>query len=338
MMQPEPTRREFLKRAGAASAAAAVAGGASRVPATAQARSTTPTLRRVDTPVLTIGYEERGDPNGFPVVLLHGFPYDIRAWDGVAPPLAEAGYRILAPYLRGYGPTRFRDASVPRMAEQAAIAQDVVDFIDALGLERVATAGFDWGNRAACITSILQPERVRAQVAIGGYSVQDTVSPSRPSPSALAEARLWYQWYFNTERGRAGLEANRRAICRHLWETWAPAWEYTDDVWERSAPSFDNPDFVDIVIHSYRHRHGYAPGEDRFLDVERRLAERPPISVPAVVLRGAESGFGRPTADPSGDQSRFTNLVARRIVEGAGHDLAPQRPDAVVDALLELLG
>ena len=338
MMKPEPTRREFLKRAGAASAVAAVAGGASRVPATAQARSTTPTLRRVDTPVLTIGYEERGDPNGFPVVLLHGFPYDIRAWDGVAPPLAEAGYRILAPYLRGYGPTRFRDASVPRMAEQAAIAQDVVDFIDALGLERVATAGFDWGNRAACITSILQPERVRAQVAIGGYSVQDTVSPSRPSPSALAEARLWYQWYFNTERGRAGLEANRRAICRHLWETWAPAWEYTDAVWERSAPSFDNPDFVDIVIHSYRHRHGYAPGEDRFLDVERRLAERPPISVPAVVLRGAESGFGRPTADPSGDQSRFTNLVARRIVEGAGHDLAPQRPDAVVDALLELLG
>ena len=336
-MKPGTSRREFFRRAGAAGAAAALASRGPRAGAEAQSQSTPPTLRSVDTPVLTIGYEESGNPRGFPIVLLHGFPYDIRAWDGVAPPLAEAGYRVLAPYLRGYGTTRFRDPDAPRMAEQAAIAQDVVDFIDALGLERVATAGFDWGNRAACITSILHPGRVRAQVAIGGYSVQDTVSPSMPSSSALAEARLWYQWYFNTERGRAGLEANRHAICRHLWETWAPQWEYTDEVWERSAPSFDNPDFVDIVIHSYRHRHGYALGEERFLDVERRLAERPPITVPAIVLRGAESGFGRPSADPTGDRRRFTNLVARRIVEGAGHDLAPQRPDAVVDALLELL-
>ena len=332
-----PTRREFLERASAAGAAAVVAGRVSRASAETQSGSGGAALRSVDTPVLTIGYEESGDPGGFPVVLLHGFPYDIRAWDGVAPPLAEAGHRVLAPYLRGYGATRFRDPSAPRTAEQAAIAQDVVDFIDALGLEQVATAGFDWGNRAACITSILHPERVRAQVAIGGYSVQDTVSPSTPSASALTEARLWYQWYFNTERGRAGLAANRRAICRYLWETWAPAWEYTDEVWERSAPSFDNPDFVDVVIHSYRHRHGYAPGEERFVDVEQRLAERPPITVPAIVLRGAESGFGRPSEDPSGDRRRFTNLIARRIVEGAGHDLAPQRPDAVVDALLELL-
>ncbi len=332
-----PTRREFLERASAAGAAAVAAGRVSRASAETQSRSGGAALRSVDTPVLTIGYEESGDPGGFPIVLLHEFPYDIRAWDGVAPPLAEAGHRVLAPYLRGYGATRFRDPSAPRTAEQAAIAQDVVDFIDALGLEQVATAGFDWGNRAACITSILHPERVRAQVAIGGYSVQDTVSPSTPSASALTEARLWYQWYFNTERGRAGLAANRRAICRYLWETWAPAWEYTDEVWERSAPSFDNPDFVDVVIHSYRHRHGYAPGEERFVDVERRLAERPPITVPAIVLRGAESGFGRPSEDPSGDRRRFTNLIARRIVEGAGHDLAPQRPDAVVDALLELL-
>ena len=332
-----PTRREFLERASTAGAAAVVAGRISRASAETQSRSGGAALRSVDTPVLTIGYEESGDPGGFPIVLLHGFPYDIRAWDGVAPPLAEAGHRVLAPYLRGYGTTRFRDPSAPRTAEQAAIAQDVVDFIDALGLEQVATAGFDWGNRAACITSILHPERVRAQVAIGGYSVQDTVSPSTPSASALTEARLWYQWYFNTERGRAGLAANRRAICRYLWGTWAPAWEYTDEVWERSAPSFDNPDFVDVVIHSYRHRHGYAPGEERFVDVEQRLAERPPITVPAIVLRGAESGFGRPSEDPSGDRRRFTNLIARRIVEGAGHDLAPQRPDAVVDALLELL-
>ena len=222
------------------------------------------------------------------------------------------------------------------MAEQAAIAQDVVDFADALGLEQVALAGFDWGNRAACITSILHPERVRAQVAVNGYSVQDTVNPGRPG-SAAGAARLWYQWYFNTKQGLAGLEANRRDIIRHLWETWSPGWEYTDAAFDRSAPSFDNPDFVDIVIHSYRHRHLNAPGEERFLAVERQLAERPPIAVPAIVLRGDASGFGPPSPDPSGDQRQFTNLVARRIVEGAGHDLPVQRPDTVSEALLELL-
>ena len=331
----EPTRREFLKSAGVAGAVAATTGAAAG--AKAQAGAARGELRSVRTPVLEIGYEESGDPAGFPIILLHGFPYDIRAWDGVAPTLAEAGYRVLVPYLRGYGPTRFLDPDAPRMAEQAAIAQDVVDFADALEIEQAALAGFDWGNRAACITSILNPQRVRAQVAIGGYSVFDSISPSQPAASALTEARLWYQWYFNTERGRAGLEANRHAICRYLWETWSPTWEYADAAYEASAPSFDNPDFVEVVIHSYRHRHGYAPGEERFLAVERRLAERPPIGVPAIVLRGADSGFGPPSPDPSGDQARFTNLVARRIVEGAGHDLAPQRPDAVCDALLKLL-
>ena len=331
-----PSRREFLKSAGVAGAVAAAGGSVRPVGAGAQAPAGA-VLRSVETDVLEIGYEESGDPAGFPIVLLHGFPYDIRSWDGVVPPLAGAGYRVLVPYLRGYGTTRFLDPEAPRMAEQAAIAQDVSDFADALDLEQVALAGFDWGNRAACITAILHPERVRAQVAIGGYSVQDTVSPSAPSPSAAAEARLWYQWYFNTERGRAGLEANRHAIVRYLWETWSPTWEYTDAAYDRSAPAFDNPDFVDIVIHSYRHRHGYAPGEERFLDVERQLAERPPITVPAIVLRGNDSGFGRPSTDPTADRGRFTNLVARRIVDGAGHDLAPQRPDAVSSALLELL-
>ena len=334
----EPTRREFLKSAGVAGAVAATGSGSgAAVRAEAQAGSARGEIRSVRTPVLEIGYEESGDRAGFPIILLHGFPYDIRAWDGVAPVLADAGYRVLVPYLRGYGPTRFLDPDAPRMAEQAAIAQDVVDFADALGIDQAALAGFDWGNRAACITSILHPQRVRGQVAIGGYSVFDTVSPSQPAASAVTEARLWYQWYFNTERGRAGLEANRHSICRYLWETWSPTWEYTDEAYEASAPSFDNPDFVDIVIHSYRHRHGYAPGEERFLAAERRLAERPPIGVPAIVLRGADSGFGPPSPDPSGDQARFTNLVARRIVAGAGHDLAPQRPAAVSDALLELL-
>ena len=334
----EPTRREFLKSAGVAGAVAVTGSGSgAAVRAEAQAGSARGELRSVRTQVLEIGYEESGDRAGFPIILLHGFPYDIRAWDGVVPALADAGYRVLVPYLRGYGPTRFLDPAAPRMAEQAAIGQDVVDFADALGIDQAALAGFDWGNRAACITSILHPQRVRAQVAIGGYSVFDSISPSQPAASALTEARLWYQWYFNTERGRAGLEANRHSICRYLWETWSPTWEYTDEAYEASAPSFDNPDFVDIVIHSYRHRHGYAPGEERFLAAERRLAERPPIGVPAIVLRGADSGFGPPSPDPSGDQARFTNLVTRRIVAGAGHDLAPQRPAAVSDALLELL-
>ena len=252
------------------------------------------------------------------------------------PPLVDGGFRVLVPYLRGYGPTRFRDPAAPRVAEQAAIAQDVIDFADALDLAQFATSGFDWGNRAACITSILHPDRVKAQVAIGGYSVQNTLTPGRPGPAAL-EARLWYQWYFNTERGRAGLEANRRDIIRHLWDTWSPTWSYTDAAFNRSAPSFDNPDFVEVVIHSYRHRHVNAAGETRFLEVERQLAQRPVIEVPAIVLRGADSGFGRPSANPAGDQARFPNLVARRIVEGAGHDLPAHRPETVSSALLELL-
>ena len=305
-----PTRREFLKTTGAVSAAAMAGGVAGKRHTQAQS-STSAGVRMVQTPVLDIGYEEHGPGSGFPIILLHGFPYDVRAWDDVAPPLADAGYRVLVPYLRGYGPTRFRDPQVPRMAEQAAIGQDVIDFAEALGIGEYALAGFDWGNRAACIASILHPEVVKALVAIGGDPVQNTLTKGKPA-SAINEARRWYQWYFNTDQGRAGLEANRRDIIRYLWETWSPGWEYTDEAFNRSAPSFDNPDFVDVVIHSYRHRHLNAPGEERFLAVERQLAERPPIQVPAIVLRGAEGGFGRPSRDPSGDQARFPGLVARR--------------------------
>ncbi|MQG55003.1 MAG: alpha/beta hydrolase [SAR202 cluster bacterium] len=288
------------------------------------------------TPVLNIGYEEHGDPLGFPVMLLHGFPYDIRSFDGVVPPLVEAGHRVIVPYLRGYGATTFLDPDAPRMAEQAAIGQDIVDLAEALNIDRLVLAGFDWGLRAACIASILHPEMVAGFVAIGGYSVQDTVNKESPAP-AFREARMWYQWYFNTEQGRVGLEENRRDIIRHLWETWAPTWKYTDEAFNRSAPSFDNPDFVDIVVHSYRHRHINAPGEDRFIEVERKLAEGPPVTVPSIVLRGGDSGLGAPSEDPSEDERNFTNLVARRLVAKAGHDLPVQRPDAVSTALLELL-
>ncbi len=323
-------RRSFLK-------ASALAGlGSRNLPFPAVFAQGPDSINRVQTPELEIGYEEHGPASGFPVILLHGFPYDVRSFDGVPPALVDAGYRVLLPYLRGFGPTRFRDPDMPRMAEQAAIAQDLVDFADALDIDRFAVAGFDWGNRAACITAILHPERVAGQVACGGYSVQNTVDSGGPAPAAV-EAMLWYQWYFNTERGVRGLEQNRHDIIRYLWDTWSPQWEYSDADYERSAPSFDNPDFVDVVIHSYRHRHGNAAGEERFREVERELAAQPPVTVPAIALHGLESGFGRPSSDPSGDQADFTNLVARRLVSGAGHDLPAHRPDAVADALLELL-
>src|SRR4029079_5949551 len=201
----------------------------------------------VQTTVLNIGYEESGQ--GFPVILLHGFPDDAHAWADVAPPLVKAGYRVLVPYLRGYGPTRFRDPAAPRMAEQAAIGQDVIDFADALRPPRLAVCGFDWGGRAAAIAAALHPDRVRAAVLIGGYTIQDTPAAPQPAPPE-AEHRAWYQWYFNTERGRTALQTNRRMLCRYLWQTWSPTWRFTDETYNRTAASFDNPDFADIVIHS----------------------------------------------------------------------------------------
>jgi pimeloyl-ACP methyl ester carboxylesterase len=327
-----PTRREFLESAGIAGLATAAGGATSRSMAQTEA-----SVRTVQTDVLEIGYEEHGTADGQAIVLLHGFPYDIRSFDDVVAPLVARGHRVLVPYLRGYGRTRFLDRSAPRMAEQAALAQDLIDFVDVLGIERYAVAGFDWGNRAACIAAILDRERVIGQVSIGGYSVQDTTRLGGPMPAQLA-AQFWYMWYFNTERGVAALRENRHDIIRYLWDTWSPQWRYTDEAYARSAPSFDNPDFVDVVVHSYRHRLLNAPGEPRFLEVERGLAERPPIDVPAIVLRPADTGLGgRPSDDPAADRATFTNLVARRIVDGAGHDLPAQRPDAVADALLELV-
>jgi pimeloyl-ACP methyl ester carboxylesterase len=294
-------------------------------------------MQIVQTPALSIAFEESGPQRGFPIVLLHGFPDDVRAFDGVLPPLVNAGYRVLAPYLRGYGPTRFRNASAPRMGEQAAIGQDLIDLADALGLERFAVAGYDWGGRAAAIGAALHPDRVRAAVLIGGYTVQNTIAPSEPGVPE-AEARLWYQWYFNTERGRAGLAANRRGICRLLWQMWSPSWHFTEETFNRTAASFDNPDFVDVVIHSYRHRIGNAPGEPRFKAMEEQLAQRPKIQCPAIVLYGAEDGIARPPEEsPPSERAAFASLVARRVIPGVGHFMPREKPEAVSSALLELL-
>jgi pimeloyl-ACP methyl ester carboxylesterase len=328
------SRRDFLKLGVAAGTLAGDLANSRDLRAQGTAA---PRARTIQTPVLNIGFEESGDPRGFPIILLHGFPDDVRAWDAVALPLVGKGHRVIVPYLRGYGPTRFRGAAAPRMAEQAAIGQDLIDFADALGLSRFAVAGYDWGNRAACIAAALHPERVRAAVLIGGYTIQDTVAPPQPA-APERERALWYQWYFNTERGRAGLAANRRPLCRLLWELWSPTWHFTDDTFARTAPSFDNPDFVDCVIHSYRHRNMNAPGEPRFADVERQLAKRPKIEVPSIVLLGADDGVGGPPpADSPAERVSFTALIARRIVTGAGHFLPREKPEAVSSALLELL-
>ncbi|MBM3225219.1 MAG: alpha/beta hydrolase [Candidatus Tectomicrobia bacterium] len=289
----------------------------------------------IRTPVLEIGYDAYGDTSGFPIIVLHGFPDDAHAWDTVAPPLAAAGYRVLVPYLRGYGPTRFLSTTEPRMAQQAAIAQDLQDFMDALGLERAALAGYDWGGRAACITALMAPQRVRALVSIGGYNVQNALASPRPA-SALEERAHWYQWYFNTERGRVGLAQNRHGICRLLWEEWSPTWKFDDATYAQTAPAFDNLDFVPIVIHSYRHRHGNAPGDPRFDTVEHHLATRPPITVPSMVLHGADDMVSRPQRS-EGDMAMFPPGTVRKVIPGVGHFMPREKPQVVVDALLTLL-
>ena len=294
-----------------------------------------PEILSVRTRTLEIGYEAHGNPGGTPVVLLHGFPDDVRAFDDMAPSLAAAGCRVLVPYLRGYGPTRFLDSNELRMAQQAAIGQDLLEFMAALRLAPAALAGYDWGGRAACISAILAPERVRALVTIGGYNIQNTVTPAPPA-SAKAERSYWYQWYFNTERGRQGLEQNRRDICRLLWQEWSPTWRFEPAAFERTAGSFDNPDFVAVVIHSYRHRHGNAPGDGRLDAIERRLAERPAITVPTVILHGADDTVGPPKRAEA-ELPQFPAGTERRVVPGVGHFMPREEPKAVVDALLKLL-
>ena len=295
-----------------------------------------PGIKRARTNTLEIGYEEHGKPDSPSVILLHGFPDDARAWDEVVPRLVGAGYRAIVPYLRGFGPTRFLDPAEPRMAQQAALAQDLIDLLDGLGLGLVSLVGQDWGARTACIAAAVHPERIRALVSFGGYAIQNIAKAARPGDPEQ-EARLWYQWYFNTERGRAGLAQNRRAICRYLWRTWSPGWRFDDATLDRTAPSFDNPAFVDVVIHSYRHRHRNAPGEARFDAVEAHLATRPPIKVPTLVLHGRDD-----TVDPvhtsEGEAHLFPKSYSRRVIPDAGHFAHREQPGAVSDAVLAFLG
>jgi pimeloyl-ACP methyl ester carboxylesterase len=290
-------------------------------------------MKRVLTPVLDLAYEESGPADGRPAVLLHGFPYDPRAYDEVASALAAAGSRVIVPYLRGYGPTKFLRDDTPRSGQQAALGADLRDLIDALALQRPILAGYDWGGRAACIVAALWPERAGGLVTCTGYNIQDIAGSAAPADPEQ-EYRFWYQYYLHSARGRAGLEQNRRALCRLLWRLWSPTWAFDDATFERSAASFDNPDFVDVVVQSYRHRYGYAPGDPALEPIEAQLAAQPSIGVPSVVLHGADDGVG-PVAD-SEDLSRFTGPCRREVVPGAGHNLPQETPEPVIRAVLEL--
>jgi pimeloyl-ACP methyl ester carboxylesterase len=291
-------------------------------------------MKTVRTATLEIAYEEAGPIDGRPVILLHGFPDDVHAYDGVAPSLGAAGWRVLVPYLRGYGATRFLDAATPRSGQQAALGRDLADFMDALGIARAILAGYDWGGRAACIVAALWPERAAGLVTMGGYNIQDIAAAAKPA-SPAAEYRYWYQWYFHTERGRAGLAANRGPLCRLLWELWSPNYRFDDATYERAAASFDNPDFVEVVIQSYRHRHGAAPGDPALEATEAQLARQPPITVRTISLHGECDGVS-PPEDADRHARHFAGPYQRRVIPIAGHFLPREAPEVVVRAISEL--
>ena len=282
--------------------------------------------------VLNAAVEEHGSAHGTPVFLLHGFPYDVRAYDEVVPLLVEAGCRVIVPYLRGYGPTRFLSENTLRSGQQAALAHDLLALMDALAVRDAVLAGYDWGGRAACIVAALWPERARGLVTVGGYNVHDIPGSARPAPPE-DEHRMWYQYYFHGERGRAGLEQNRRAFCRLLWRLWSPNWRFDDATYERTAPSFDNPDFVAVVVHSYRHRFGLAPGDPALEDIERKLTARPAIAVPTIAMDGEGDGVAR--AGGALNHARyFTGAYERRVIPVVGHNLPQEAPHEFAAAVL----
>jgi pimeloyl-ACP methyl ester carboxylesterase len=292
-------------------------------------------MKNLRTPTLDIAYEEHGPPAATPIILLHGFPYDPRAYDDVAPPLAEAGHRVIIPYLRGYGPTKYLSPDTMRSGQQAALAQDLLDLMDALSIPKAALAGYDWGGRAACITAALWPERVICLVTGNGYNIQNISAAATPE-APEKEFRLWYQHYFCTRRGAAGLAANRYEFCQLLWRLWSPSWSFTPELYQASAASFENPDFVETVIHSYRHRFGYIPGDPALEHIEAELAAQPPITIPTINLDGADDGIRKPL--PNDPHARkFTGPYERRILPYTGHNIPQEAPGPTIAALLALL-
>ncbi|MBJ2221414.1 alpha/beta fold hydrolase [Pseudomonas sp. MF7453] len=292
-------------------------------------------LLYVRTSMLDVAYETHGPIAGEPVILLHGFPYDPRGYDDIAPVLAEQGYRVLVPYLRGYGPTRFINDQIMRSGQQAALAKDLLDFMDALSIRQATLAGYDWGGRAACIVAALWPERVRGLVTGDGYNIQDVAKSLKPR-APETEHRLWYQYYFHTQRGVDGLTANRRELCELLWRLWSPTWHEGPSLYGKTAPSFDNPDFVAVVIHSYRHRFMYAPGDPALEPIEQALVQPPAITVPSISLCGADDGVG-PASQEDDDVEHFRGFYRRQVLPGVGHNVFQEAPHVTLAALQELL-
>jgi pimeloyl-ACP methyl ester carboxylesterase len=292
------------------------------------------TIKTINAGVLSIAYVEYGAPSGWPCIMGHGFPYDAHAYDQAAPILARAGARVIVPYLRGYGPTRFLKAETPRSGEQAALGVDLLDFMDALEIERAVLGGYDWGGRAACIVAALLPERVVALVSGNSYNIQSIAHAMEPL-SPAEEAALWYQYYFHSERGRRGLEKDRRGVARLCWRMWSPKWVFDDATFDRTASALDNPDFVAVVIHSYRHRFGLAPsaGDPRYDEIEMGLAAQPNIGVPAITIDGDSDGVNPGTARHA---KKFTGPHEHRIFRGAGHNLPQERPEEWAQAVLDV--
>ena len=283
--------------------------------------------------VLDVAYERHGDPHGWSVVLLHGFPYSPRCYDDVVGPLVDVGADVVVPYLRGYGPTRFVQATTMRSGQQAALAHDLRELIDALDLNRPIVAGFDWGGRAACLVAALWPNLVSGLVTVDGYNVQDLSLATVPA-LPQQECAYWYQYYLHGERGRRGLEQHRAEYARLLWQQWSPRWSFTHDQLMATAVSFDNPDFVDVVVHSYRHRYQLVDGDPAYDGTEDRIAGLPAVTVPTVVLDTAHDGLG-PRPMSGEHQEHFTQLVASRLVD-AGHGLPQENPGAFTEAVLLL--
>ncbi|TDH60906.1 alpha/beta hydrolase [Dankookia rubra] len=312
-----------LPRPARAQAAAAPGGEAAFAP-----------LRQVEAGPLSIGYAEAGPPAGPPVILLHGWPYDIHTYAEAAPLLAAAGYRVIVPYLRGYGTTRFLSEATPRNGQQAALATDILALMDALGIRQAILGGCDWGARTACILAALWPERCRALVSVSGYLIGSPAANRAPLPPR-AELAWWYQFYFSTERGEAGYAKNRREFARLIWQLASPRWAFDDATFDRSARAFDNPDHVAIVIHNYRWRIGLAAGEPRYDAAEARLAEAPAIRVPTITLEGDANGAPHP--EPAAYAGRFTGRYAHRTIAGGiGHNLPQEAPRDFAQAVTDV--
>ncbi len=331
------TRRSFLGTFGAGMATAGMTfmgAGQTRSAKAQESGLRFAPIKQIRAGVLDVGYHEAGPSNGPPVLLLHGFPYSIDSYANVAPMLAEHGCRVIVPYLRGHGSTHFVDRDTPRAGQQGAIGVDTIALMDALGINRAVLAGYDWGGRAACVPAALWPERCAGLVSVNSYLIQDIANAGRPLPPSI-ESGLWYQYYFQTERGRAGLAANRRELTRTLWQRNSPTWRFDEATLDRHASAFDNPDYVDVVIHSYRHRLGLAAGYPPYEDVEKRLAALPPITVPAITLDGGADGVV-PATDGKSTAAKFTGGRQHRVIPNVGHNLPEEAPREFADAVWEL--